>query len=440
MQSTPASQITDKHYNFLLDMLIEERQSRRNLEVFITKLQSDVSHLQLCGCTGTSITSPVNNTAALETKFKTLNSKFEKLENEYSVVVNRSIQLENELFDLKNLKLNSLQKDLETLKVQSTQLKSDYSLVVNKSDQLESELQEVKQLKSVSDLQIVLNLQKQANDLSQEIGQTNNRQRAIISDNNARKQDFLALLQKVITSERQMQTMNNKTVSIGAGLQTIEASLLAMNRSIQHQYNGMANKAVPAFAASLTHSATYSSGEIMKFDKVWTNIGSGYDPNTGVFTAPEAGVYQFACTIMRYTEDVGAFLFRNEMKTVAIWPSNYNNLDMGTLNVVLQLQKADRVPIGDEERLDSIPSLVGREYHLTNFVSNDHAIADIQLSSLGWVSVTKSENSDVRLRAYTPGARGLYLREPALLPNIKAFRGKRIGGKQEYRIQPPKML
>ncbi|XP_071169653.1 nitric oxide-associated protein 1-like [Mytilus edulis] len=98
-----------------------------------------------------------------------------------------------------------------------------------------------------------------------------------------------------------------------------------------------------------------------------------------------------------------------------------------------------QVPI-DEERLDSIPSLVGREYHLTNFVSNDHAIADIQLSSLGWVSVTKSENSDVRLRAYTPGAKGLYLREPALLPNIKAFRGKRIGGKQEYRIQPPKML
>ncbi|XP_063434662.1 nitric oxide-associated protein 1-like [Mytilus trossulus] len=99
-----------------------------------------------------------------------------------------------------------------------------------------------------------------------------------------------------------------------------------------------------------------------------------------------------------------------------------------------------QVPIGDEERLDSIPSLIGREYHLTNFVSNDHAIADIQLSSLGWVSVTKSDNSDVRLRAYTPGGRGLYIREPALLPNIKAFRGKRIGGKQEYRIQPPKML
>ncbi|CAC5418847.1 NOA1 [Mytilus coruscus] len=99
-----------------------------------------------------------------------------------------------------------------------------------------------------------------------------------------------------------------------------------------------------------------------------------------------------------------------------------------------------QVPIGDEERLDSIPSLVGREYHLTNFVSNDHAIADIQLSSLGWVSVTKSDHNDVSLRAYTPGARGLYFREPALLPNIKAFRGKRIGGKQEYRIQPPKML
>ena len=57
----------------------------------------------------------------------------------------------------------------------------------------------------------------------------------------------------------------------------------------------------------------------------------------------------------------------------------------------------------------------------------------------GWVSVTKYKDHPIRLRAYTPGGRGLYLREPALLPNIKTFRGKRIGGKQEYRVKPPKM-
>lgn len=366
MQSTPASQITDKHYNFLLDMLIEERQSRRNLEVFITKLQSDVSHLQLCGCTGTSITSPINNTAALETKLNTLNSKFEKLENEHSAVVNRSIQLENELLDLKNLKLNSMQKDLETLKVQSTQLKSDYSLVVNKSDQLESVLQEVKQLKSVSDLQIVLKLQTQANDLSQEIGQTNNRQRAIISDNNARKQDFLALLQKVITSQGQIRTLNNETLSIKDGLQkeegqiqtlinktvsitndlhTVEAAISAMNKTIQQKINAMINKVKPAFSASLTNSKTVSAGQIVKFDKVWTNIGSGYDPNTGVFTAPEASVYQFAYTITKYKNSIRAYLFKNEMQTVAVYPSFSSGLEMGTMNMVLQLQKADRVYI-----------------------------------------------------------------------------------------------
>ncbi|XP_071166187.1 uncharacterized protein [Mytilus edulis] len=367
MQSTPALQITDKHYNFLLDMLIEERQSRRNLEAYITKLQSDVSHLQLCGCTGTSITSPVNNTAALETKLNTLNSKFEKLENKHSAVLNRSIQLENELFDLKNLELNSLQKDLETVKVQSTQLNSDYSLVVNKSDQLERELQEVKRLKSVSNLQIV-KLQKQANDLSQEIVQTNNRQRAIISDNNARKQDFLALLQKVITSQGQIGTLNNETLSIKDGVQkeerqiltlinktvsitndlhTVEAAISAMNRTIQQKINAMINKVKPAFSASLTRSKSLSAGEIVKFDKVWINIGSGYDPNTGVFTAPEPGVYQFAYTITKVnSNNILAHLYKNEMKTVAIYPSTTDSgLEMGTMNMVLQLQKADRVYI-----------------------------------------------------------------------------------------------
>ncbi|XP_076439577.1 nitric oxide-associated protein 1-like [Babylonia areolata] len=94
------------------------------------------------------------------------------------------------------------------------------------------------------------------------------------------------------------------------------------------------------------------------------------------------------------------------------------------------------IPLGNEERLSRIPSLIGREFHITG-TNWDEAAADIQLSSLGWVSVAAGPGMPVTLRAFTPGARGLHLRTPALLPHYTSFRGRRKGKTPFYR---PKQL
>lgn len=56
---------------------------------------------------------------------------------------------------------------------------------------------------------------------------------------------------------------------------------------------------VIAFHASLqSHLRNVPVNTIMKFEKVHLNKGNGYDPATGVFTAPEDGVYSFAWSFL----------------------------------------------------------------------------------------------------------------------------------------------
>ncbi|XP_071170242.1 complement C1q tumor necrosis factor-related protein 3-like [Mytilus edulis] len=108
-------------------------------------------------------------------------------------------------------------------------------------------------------------------------------------------------------------------------------------------HSGHGGKDVPAFSASLTTTKSVTSNNNVLFDKVWANIGNGYDASSGIFTAPKSGVYQFSCTIMRYENNIRVHLWKNEIKTVAIWPSSAKDHAPGTLNIVLQLKKSDKV-------------------------------------------------------------------------------------------------
>ena len=78
------------------------------------------------------------------------------------------------------------------------------------------------------------------------------------------------------------------------------------------------------------------------FDKVWTNVGNGYNPNTGKFTAPKGGLYQISGTIMSETrKDLHVYLFKNDKQTVTLYAGLGNAT--GTINIVFKLQKGETV-------------------------------------------------------------------------------------------------
>lgn len=85
------------------------------------------------------------------------------------------------------------------------------------------------------------------------------------------------------------------------------------------------------------------------------------------------------------------------------------------------------VPIGGEERIKYWPQLVPKEIELQSINWNE-SCADIVLSSAGWVAVTTGPDTKCVLRAFTPEGRGIFVRNPPLLPYAFNLRGKRIVG------------
>ncbi|KAJ8321726.1 hypothetical protein KUTeg_000197 [Tegillarca granosa] len=70
----------------------------------------------------------------------------------------------------------------------------------------------------------------------------------------------------------------------------------------------------PAVSFSAGKAATSTNRGVIKFENVLTNEGSGYNKDTGKFTAPYDGVYLFTWTIItRQKEAVATELYVNNV-------------------------------------------------------------------------------------------------------------------------------
>ncbi|XP_061896067.1 nitric oxide-associated protein 1-like [Entelurus aequoreus] len=94
------------------------------------------------------------------------------------------------------------------------------------------------------------------------------------------------------------------------------------------------------------------------------------------------------------------------------------------------------VPAGGAERMKDFPALVPQEFRLEG-CGHTEAVADIKLSSAGWVAVTARQGQQLLLAVHGPPSLAYGLRTPPLLPHVVSLKGARIPGSAAYKAKKP---
>uniref|UniRef100_A0A8B9KAS2 C1q domain-containing protein n=1 Tax=Astyanax mexicanus TaxID=7994 RepID=A0A8B9KAS2_ASTMX len=144
-------------------------------------------------------------------------------------------------------------------------------------------------------------------------------------------------------------TFNDQFMQKSKSSQRVQILFLAtVLRDVSTKY-----KPNVAFSASLFGEGGqtlggYNSEVVLKFQKVFVNIGHAYNPSTGMFTAPVRGVYYFGFSAFANGKNaMGVHLRKNGQNIVAAYDYNNSHKDVNGANrAILLLEKGDQVNIG----------------------------------------------------------------------------------------------
>ncbi|XP_026217451.1 complement C1q-like protein 2 [Anabas testudineus] len=179
---------------------------------------------------------------------------------------------------------------------------------------------------------------------------------ALLSDVAAMREKLIAATQTKLKLEQNLSDMMQKMTTIEADLKSYKSQaeeLWKINKAQDEQLKTLtdvstATTSKMAFSAALGVSVgPFQQDTALKYQRILTNIGSGYNPATGIFTARVRGVYYFRYTM--YNNNAGqpnsvVSLMMNSQKLVSTWDTVGNdNHDSATNAAVVQLEAGDSV-------------------------------------------------------------------------------------------------
>ena len=149
-------------------------------------------------------------------------------------------------------------------------------------------------------------------------------------------------MQKMATVEANMQSYRSQVEELSMVNQAQEEQLKALKDITS------ANTTKMAFTAALGSSiGPFQQSTPVKYQSVLSNIGSGYNPSTGIFTARVRGMYYFRFTM--YNNNAGqpnsvVALMMNSQRLVHTWDTaGSDNHDSASNAAVVQLEPGDSV-------------------------------------------------------------------------------------------------